>query len=139
MKIKKIGSRLMIKLEKGDEIISCVKQACVDEGVKLASLTGIGATGDVKIGSMDPITGIYASRTFTGMLEIASLKGNITMLDGEPYPHLHIVIGDEDHKAYAGHLIEARINVTCEIVLDIIDSEITRSFDAEVQARTWDL
>ena len=129
----------MIKLDKGDEIIESLKQICKAENIELASLTGIGASDDLKMGSLDLETGIYISRTFTGMLEITSLQGNVTMLDGEPFPHIHITIGDEDYNAYAGHLLEANINVTCEIVLEIIDDEITRSLDEELNAKTWDL
>jgi len=139
MKIQKAGQKLMLKLEKGEEIIQSLTRVCKNEGIKLASLSGIGAADNLRIGSMDPLTGIYASRTFTGMLEITSLSGNITMRNGEPFPHIHIVVGDENCNAYAGHLLEANINVTCEIVLTIIDGEITRSFDDSVKAKTWDL
>ena len=138
--IKKIGDRLLIRLDKGDEIIESLVKICEDNDIKSASLTGIGAAESVKVGVMDLKTGIYVSRQFTGdPVEIASLTGNITMKDDKPFPHIHIVIGDEDYKAFAGHLLEANISVTCEIVLEIIDGEITRSLDEETKANTWDL
>jgi len=139
MKIKKITNKLLIRLNKGDEIIASLTEACRENNIQTASLTGIGAANEAKIGAIDPKTGIYVSRTFTGDLEIASLTGNITLKDGEPFPHIHIVIGDENYKAFAGHLLEANISITCEIILDPLDETITRSLDEETKAKTWNL
>ncbi len=127
MKTQRKENSLLIRLDPGDEIIGSLKEICAKEGIKAGSLTGIGAANHVEIGSVDPKTGTYASRTFTGGLEIASLAGNISAKDGKPFPHVHIVIGDEDCNAFSGHLLEARISVTCEIILNIIEGEINRN------------
>src|SRR3989339_1684823 len=125
---KKIGQKLIIRLEKGDEIIESLTKLCAEHGVQSATVSGIGATDDVEIGFYDPKTEVYISRKFTAdNIEIVSLTGNITLRGGEPFPHIHILIANDDYQTYAGHLLSARISVTCEIILDIWDEPISRS------------
>jgi len=79
------------------------------------------------------------NRELAGEYEITNLTGNITTKDGEVYLHLHITLGDEEYKAYGGHLNECWISGTCELVIDIVEGEIGRAFDEYSGLNLWKL
>ena len=54
------------------------------------------------------------------------MMGNITIKENEPFVHLHAVISDEECNAFAGHLFTATISVTCEVIINIVDTKIIR-------------
>ena len=51
--------------------------------------------------------------------------------DGEFYAHLHMSAGDTEGRVLGGHLNEAVISATCELVLEIMDGTVERRFDPE--------
>ncbi len=65
-------------------------------------------------------------------MEILSLIGNITSMNNEPYLHVHITVGDENGKAFGGHLNKAIISVTGEIFITVYDAFVDRFKDEEI-------
>ena len=53
-------------------------------------------------------------------MEITSLVGNVSQMDGEVYLHIHVNIADENNNVFGGHLTSAVISATGEIIIDII-------------------
>ena len=132
MQVKITDRFAIIRIDRGENVISCLKEICRDFHIKAASVSGIGATDDFTCGVFNVRTKEYKEICFTGMYEIISLCGNITAKDDEPYIHIHICASDENGTCVGGHLIQANISVTCEIVLSIIDTEIDRSYDSSI-------
>ena len=81
-------------------------------------------------------------REVNAMLELVSLDGNITRYEGKPYIHAHATFAyrGESGKAaiLSGHLLEAVIGLTGEIVLTPADGAITRRYIDELGIRVWD-
>ena len=50
MEYKRQGEQIFIRLDKGEEILSCVKDVCCKENVKAGSISGIGATDNFTVG-----------------------------------------------------------------------------------------
>ncbi|HIH00412.1 MAG TPA: DNA-binding protein [Thermoplasmata archaeon] len=63
---------------------------------------------------------------------MTSLLGNTTTMNGEVYLHLHITIGNVEHKTMGGHLTSAVISATFEGIIDIIDDQVTREYHEDV-------
>ena len=70
--------------------------------------------------------------------EITALVGNITTMDGKPYLHLHITCAASDGTVCAGHLIQGRISLPAEIVVDIIEGELIRKRSEELNINLID-
>ena len=70
--------------------------------------------------------------TWEGDLEIVSIGGNINTMNGETYTHFHISVADEAGNVYGGHLTEAVISGTGELVLTEIEGTVDRKFDEEI-------
>ena len=58
--------------------------------------------------------------------------GTITTKDGEFYAHLHMSAGDTEGRVLGGHLNEAVISATCELVVTCLPGETNRVFSDEV-------
>lgn len=130
-----------IRLDKGDEILSALTRLCTQEGVTAASVKGIGGCGRAAVGVFDPDSRTYRRTEVTAMLELISLDGNATLSEGRPFLHLHASFAyheDGEAKFLAGHLLEAEILLTGEIVLTPADGVITRRFDGDLGIRVWD-
>lgn len=119
-------------MDKGEEVVSSLKSICRKEDIKLASVSAIGAVNDITVGVFNPDTKQYKSNRFTGNFEIVSLSGTVTTMKGIPYIHLHMSVGDGNGKVFGGHLNEAKISATCEMVLSLIDGEVDREYSEEI-------
>jgi len=126
MEYKRFKDQIVLRLDPSDEVIASIKEVSIKENIKLAQVTGIGATNNFTVGRYDLDKLEYEKKTFNGSFEISSLIGNITTFNDEVYLHLHMVAGTNDGITYSGHLNEAHISVTAEIIITIIDGKVDR-------------
>jgi predicted DNA-binding protein with PD1-like motif len=132
MQYKRLNHKVIVRIDKGEELVDSLKTLCKDLDITLGTIVGIGATNKVTIGLFNTLTKKYQTKDFTGDHEITSLNGNITTMNNEPYLHLHITLCTIEHKAVSGHLNSAVISATFEGVIDIIDGKVTREFNDDV-------
>lgn len=132
MESKRFGNRILIRLTPGDEVIGSVMAVCRKEAVKLGTVSGIGAVNRAVIGLFRTDTKEYVKSELRREFEITALIGNVSTMDGETYLHLHATLADEKHQAFGGHLNEADVSATAEIVVDVMEGEVDRAFDANV-------
>ncbi|MEI7590924.1 MAG: PPC domain-containing DNA-binding protein [Deltaproteobacteria bacterium] len=131
MLFKKFGNTYVLRMDKGEEIVSIITAFCVQEKIFLGSVIGIGATDKVAVGSFDAKNKCYRlAEEIVGEFEIVSLIGNISTLNGEPLAHLHAVLSDTNNNTFGGHLFSAMVSITCEVFINAIDGKIERGFDA---------
>ena len=72
------------------------------------------------------------SLTFSEQMEITNITGNISHKDKEVYLHVHATCSRADYSCVGGHLLSARINGACELLVDQFgDTEVGRKFDEE--------
>lgn len=126
MEYKRFGDKLVMRLDPDDEICESIMTASKAEGIRLASVSGMGAVGQMTVGVYDLSKKEYFKNTFTGALEIVSLTGNVSEMNGETYLHLHMSAGDDRGHVFGGHLNSSVISGTGEIILDIIDGRVDR-------------
>ncbi len=131
----------------GQYIVSIANHACVEEaiaaacrdlGIGAAAVRGIGAVNEATLRFYDPATKRYVDRRFEEQMEIASLEGNVSQMDGKQYLHLHVTLGRADYTALAGHLLSARINGAGEIVITPVGADLPRRYDPETGLNIYD-
>lgn len=142
MEYRRFGDKIVVRIDKGEELCAALLELAEKENIRMAGVTGIGASGDVTLGVFNPRIKEYKSVRYEGDYEIASVTGNLSRRDGKPYLHLHAVIGDPTRKfewhhnpsgvTYSGHLNAAVISATCELVIDVIDGEVGRKFSDDI-------
>src|SRR5437870_13203551 len=94
-------------------------------------LTGIGAVSDAVIGYFDPEKKAYLRNHEKGQAEVLSLTGNLALEDDEPFFHVHVALGLRDGSARGGHLFEATVRPTVEVVLTTYSKPVLRKIDPE--------
>jgi predicted DNA-binding protein with PD1-like motif len=137
VKYRKIGEKIFVSLQTGDLINKSLTEISVKENISNAWINGIGAIDSVEVGYMDVVNKKYQKRNFNDNYELISLIGNITMKDGVPFVHTHITFSDTEYKVFGGHLFDAKITATGEIILTVADSKIDRQFNENVGIHTW--
>ncbi len=132
MDYKRFSNKVIVRIDKGEEVVDSLKIICKNLDIKLGSIIGIGSTDKVTIGLLNTKTKKYQSKEFIGDHEITLLVGNTTMMNEEVYLHLHITICNIEHKAIGGHLTSAIISATFEGIIDVIEGQITREHNDDV-------
>ena len=132
MEYRKFGDTYIVRMDPGEEILTQLKVFAEQEGVKLASVTALGAVKDFTVGVFDTGAKVYKSNRFQGVYEIVSLVGTINTMNGAFYCHLHMCAADQEGRAVGGHLNEAVISATCELVVTCLPGRTDRVFSDEV-------
>lgn len=132
MEYRKFGDTYIVRMDPGEEILTQLKVFAEREGVKLASVTALGAVNDFTVGVFDTNAKVYKSNRFQGVYEIVSLVGTINTMNDAFYCHLHMCAADQEGHAFGGHLNEAVISATCELVVTCLPGRTDRVFSDEV-------
>jgi predicted DNA-binding protein with PD1-like motif len=102
-------------------------------------LTGIGAVSDAVIGYFEPEKKAYLRIHEKGQQEVLALTGNLTLVDNEPFFHIHTVLGRRDGSTRGGHLFEMTVRPTVELVLIATSKPVRRKTDADTGLELIDL
>lgn len=132
MDYRRFNDTILLRIDRGEEIIEAVRTVAEKEHIRLASVEALGATDDFTVGVYDVAEKHYDSKTFTGPHEIVSLVGTITEKDGAFYQHLHMSAGNARCEVVGGHLNRATVSATCEMVIRVIDGAVDRKTDPEI-------
>ena len=110
---------------------------CEKEHILLGRVEAIGATDQALLGVYDPEKKEYYPEKIDMFMEIVSLNGNITAMDGKPYIHLHAALADQHHVIHGGHVLEMRIGATCEMFITVLNGEVNRRRDEALGINLW--
>jgi predicted DNA-binding protein with PD1-like motif len=143
MDYRKFGETFYIRIDKGEEIISNILEICRKEGIRSAVYSGIGGCKEAEIQTFIPESGTFETHTYTGMLELVSLNGNIiTDEKGDYYHHAHAAFAYKEsgrHCYSAGHIKSVTVLYTAEIELrPVIGGVIKRKYNEETGTGFWD-
>jgi predicted DNA-binding protein with PD1-like motif len=105
-------------LETGEEVLSSLQRFAGEHNIFAAQLTAIGALSDVVLLYFDWERKQYQRIPLQEQVEVSALIGDIaTSPSGEPALHVHLVVGRRDGTAMAGHLGEAHVRPTLEVIV----------------------
>jgi predicted DNA-binding protein with PD1-like motif len=125
------GRTWALVFDKGDEAKSELERFAREHGLTAAHFSGIGALSSVTLGYFDWEEKEYRRIPLEEQVEVASLNGDVAVKDGEPQVHAHLVVGDSAGRAHAGHLLEAYVRPTLEVVLTETPSTLRKVVDEE--------
>lgn len=117
----------VLRFDAGEELYEGLREFAREQGIRGGSFTGIGAVGEAELGFFHRTTRSYDRRVFEGEHEMLALIGNISVLEGEPFPHAHLTIAGPDFVAYGGHLFRAVVTVTAEVTLQVSPEPVPRT------------
>lgn len=119
------GRRFIIKLNPGTKITEALLDFASTKEFPFASLvSAVGSVRDVEFagilaGAHLPMTEArFRTHRMDGPLELISLEGNIACDNEKQYAGQFYVLGAKSNgEVVGGHLVEAEVFTTCEIVL----------------------
>lgn len=117
--------------ETGDEIVSTLVAFAEQHRLTAARFTAIGALSDVTLGYFDWRTKQYERIRLAEQVEVLSLIGDVALDGDKPKVHAHVVVGKHDGTAHGGHLLEAHVRPTLEVILTESPAHLRKRFDAE--------
>ena len=126
MEYKRFDKDIVVRIDKGEEILEKIKEVSIRENIKLATVTALGATNEFTVGVFKTEEKKYYSNSFQGDFEIVSLTGSINTMNDEFYTHIHMSAGDGKGNVFGGHLNKAIVSATCEMFIHVIEGKVDR-------------
>jgi predicted DNA-binding protein with PD1-like motif len=118
--------------ETGDEVIAGLTDFAKEHRLAGSQFTAIGAFSDVVLAYFDWSSREYQKHPLREQMEVLALAGDISLADdGTPKVHAHVVLGTRDCTTRGGHLIEAHVRPTLEVIVTDSPQHLRRRHDPE--------
>lgn len=133
MNARRDGDTWFLQFGPGVPLHEAYRGFAREHGIRAAVVTaGIGMLKDPELGFFDGTQ--YHKTRLQGAFELISTQGNIALLDGQPFTHLHVSVAGADHVARAGHLFDGAVHVAHEGAVRVLPSvELRRERDPATQ------
>lgn len=139
MKFKEIGDKYLIRLFKNEKILETLQSFCMEKTVKSGFINALGAVSFATLGYYNLSKKKYLWRDFGGDFEVTSLIGNIAILEDKVFIHAHVNLSNRNFGVFGGHLKEAIVGATLEVMLIPGEGAVIREFDDEIGLNLLDL
>ena len=120
-----------VALQTGDDVMETLADFVREQEVEAASLTAIGAFSEAVLGYFDWSTKQYKKIPVAEQVEVLSLMGDVAVAEDGPGLHVHAVLGKADGTTIGGHLLQARVRPTLEVILIQPPSYLRKRRDPE--------
>jgi len=127
------GRSYLVVFDKGEEVMSGLTTFARHYDLQAGYVVGIGAFRSARLGYYDPATKDYRPIAQKEQAEVLSLIGNLARKDPEPFWHVHVTLGLPDGSARGGHLLEATVGPTLELVITESPRRVERRYDPETR------
>jgi uncharacterized protein len=130
----------VLVLDPGDEVIGSMLRFSRENGIGAAEVSAIGAFRRATLAFYDIERREYMPIAIDEQVEVLSLAGDIALgEDDQPRLHLHAAVAKRDASAWGGHLLEAEVRPTLEVVLTESPPTLRRRSDPETGLALLDL
>lgn len=120
-----------IIFDKGDEVAGGLLAFAKENNLSASHFTAIGAFERVTLGFFERERKDYKRITIDEQVEVLILAGDVALDGDEPKVHAHVVVGKADGTAHGGHLVEAYVWPTLEVILVESPRHLRRKLDKE--------
>jgi hypothetical protein len=142
MDYRKIGEEYYLRVDKDEEIVSSILKTCQNEKIRTAHFRGIGGCDIIDIQTFIPEQNDFISHRKTGVFELISIDGNVSPDKDDIFIHSHAIFSyleNDEIKIIGGHLKEAYVKYTAEIILTPAKEDISRMIDPKTGISVWKL
>jgi predicted DNA-binding protein with PD1-like motif len=124
------GARTVaLVFDAGEEPMEGLLDFANRERLTSGHFTAIGAFESVTLGYFDWAQKDYERIQIREQVEVLSLVGDVALEGVHPKIHAHVVVGKRDGTAHGGHLLQARVRPTLEVILIQPPGHLRRRFD----------
>ena len=120
----------VVVLDHGEDPVATLTAFAVEHRLGASHFTAIGAFSRAVVAYFDWSSKRYEHIPIEEQVEVLSMVGDITIQRDHPNVHAHVVLGKADATAHGGHLIQASVRPTLEIVVTEAPRHLRRRPDA---------
>jgi len=117
--------------ETGDEVTAGLATFVQQRGLRACHFTAIGGFQDVTLGYFDWNRKDYNPIPISEQVEVISLIGDVALDRDVPKVHAHVIVAKRDGTAHGGHLLNAHVRPTLELILTEAAGELRKSYDPQ--------
>lgn len=121
----------VLVLDTGEEVMGNLRAYAKREGLKSGRFTAIGGFRKAVLGYFEVERKSFKRIPVEEQVEVLSLVGDVALKGAEPDVHAHVVVGKADGTAHGGHILEAYVRPTLEVVLVESPEYLCRRTDPE--------
>ena len=127
---ERVGERTFaVVFDPGEEVMAGLREFAREANLTASHFTAIGAFSGLVLGFFDPDTKQYHKTPLREQVDVLSLLGNVAVHQDRPKVHAHVVVGKRDGTAHGGHLVEAHVRPTLEVIVTEAPKHLWRETD----------
>jgi len=120
----------VFRIKPEQELVSEIARYCRQNGISSGVVIGIiGSVESASLNFLRELPGKYETKQYQGPLEIVCAQGSVALKDAELITHVHIQLAGPD-ECRGGHLVEAKVFSTAEVVIGELDYQLHRYADS---------
>jgi len=123
------GATYAVVFETGDEVMAGLIDFAKAHDLDGGHFTAIGAFSSATLGFFDVERKEYGRIPIDEQVEVLSFVGDVALENREPKIHAHAVLGLVDGTTRGGHMLEAHVRPTLELILIESPAHLKRRFD----------
>ena len=116
---------------RGDEAFSGLLEFAEKYHITSAHFTAIGALNGATLAWFDPKRKRYKKIPIHEQVEVLGMSGDIALHEGKPVVHTHMIVGTSDGTTRGGHVLDAYVSPTLEVMVTVDPIAMQRRFDPE--------
>jgi hypothetical protein len=128
---------LIVRFEHDADLVQSITEFARNNRMKAGSFTAIGALKRARLGYYDQESHGYREMKIDTPHEMASCIGNVSLKDGEPFVHVHVVLADETGNTKAGHLFEGVVFAAEVHLHELEGASLERKYDEATGLSLW--
>ncbi len=132
MKVREFEGGYVIRFERGESAMDEFHSFLKDRGVEFGYFSAIGALESAAFGLYRLDIKDYLWHEIAEEMEVCAWSGNVSIRDGEPFAHTHAVFGKIDGSTVGGHVRDAVVGATLELVLNVLPGRMERQMDDSI-------
>jgi predicted DNA-binding protein with PD1-like motif len=122
----------------GSDLLKELEAFVRAQGINLAWISGIGAVSRATVRYYDQTKKEWVDNDLDQRMEVVSLTGNVSLLNGEPIVHLHVVLADGHGHCLGGHLGPNTLVFNLEILMETLSGPpVIRKMDGQTGLTIW--
>ncbi len=126
------------QLPNGADLYESLAKIVQAEDIIVGRIVAIGATTHAVVAYYDQKKKKYMKMEFPGGMEILTCTGNVSLRDGKPFVHIHILLGDRKGRVFGGHVMPGTKAFACEVFIDDFEGEeLKRMHDEQTGLYVW--
>ena len=119
----------VFRIKPGQELLNEITRYCQEHEIHSGVVIGlIGSVESAKLNFLKALPGQYETEEYAGPLEIVCAQGSVALKNEDLIVHIHIQLSNQE-SCWGGHLVEAKVFSTAEVVIGELDYQLYRYSD----------